>query len=223
MIENKLVKDKAEDDVSGVQTGITALRAAQRRFKQDRKRGLAELNELFRSGTVPEPSLSGRYAGELIALDLAPGLTQFFQSLTDRWLPWKGKTFNAIHNSGDNIFTRDSYALARFFNPFYRGFMTDGAGMYRCFSFRTYMAPGLADPDRIVLKIDYDLDGNPAPTVRRILDELVQLDRNLYLGKAHVHWWWGGWQTVAYFLLSGISNSEAGRSIRQSTKASVQN
>ncbi len=53
-----------------------------------------------------------------------------------------------------------------------------------------------------MLKIDYDLDGNPAPTIRRILDELVQLDHNLYLGKAHAHWWWGGWQTVAYFLLS---------------------
>jgi hypothetical protein len=60
----------------------------------------------------------------------------------------------------------------------------------------------LADPDSAVLKIDYDLNGNPSLTIRRILDELVQLDRNLYLGKAHVHWWWGSWQTVAYFMLT---------------------
>jgi hypothetical protein len=45
---------------------------------------------------------------------------------------------------------------------------------------------------------------NPALTVRRVLDELMQLDDNLYLGKAHVRWWWqpaGSWQTVAFFTL----------------------
>jgi hypothetical protein len=52
------------------------------------------------------------------------------------------------------------------------------------------------------LKIDYDLKENPALTVRRVLDELVELDENLYLGKAHVRWWWGAWQTVAYFSLT---------------------
>jgi hypothetical protein len=35
-----------------------------------------------------------------------------------------------------------------------------------------------------------------------VLDELVQLDNRLYLGKAHLKWWWGGWQVVAYFMLS---------------------
>lgn len=207
MVENALIKDHLEDGVSGVQAGLTALRAAQSIFKDDRKRGLGELNKLFRSGTVPEPPLNGRYAGELVALDIAPGLTPFFQWWTDQWMPWLGKTFNGAHQSGDNMFMQDSYSLARFFNPFYRGFVTDGASTYRCFTFHTYVAPGLTDPDRAVLKIDYDLDGNPAPTIRRILDELVQLDRNLYLGKAHVHWWWGGWQTVAYFLLSGAINT----------------
>jgi hypothetical protein len=75
--------------------------------------------------------------------------------------------------------------------------------MYRAFNFRTYSAPGLADHDVTVLKIDYDLKGNPPLTVRRVLDELVQTSENFFLGKAHVHWWWGRWQTVAYFTLSG--------------------
>jgi hypothetical protein len=132
MVENAVIKDHVEDGVSGVQAGITALRAAQRRFNQDREQGLAELNTLFRSGSVPEPSLDGRYAGELLALDIALGLTQFFQSLTNQWMPWLGKTFNTAHQSGDNIFTQDSYSLERFFNPFYRGFVTDGASTYRC-------------------------------------------------------------------------------------------
>jgi len=192
MIKDTFVKDRVRDDNNSIRDGIAEVRAMQSIFRHDRKLGLEELNKLFRSGTLPESSLNGRYAGELVALDLAPGLTQLFEWLTNRWLPWLGKTFNADHQSGDNIFTQDSYSLARFFNPFYRGFVADQSGTYRCFTFHTYVATGLADPDRSVLKIDYDIDGNPSPTIRRILDELVQLDRNLYLGKAHVHWWVGG-------------------------------
>ena len=177
------------------------LRSAQALERVNRAQGFAALNDLFRAGTVPDPSLNGRYTGELIALDLAPGLTSFFQWLAHLWMPWLGKTFNASNQRGDNIFTKDSYLLARLFNPLYRGFTTDSPKTYRGFVFRTYTAPGLFDADRMVLKIDYDLKENPALTVRRVLDELVQLDDHLYLGKAHVRWWWGGWQTVAYFSL----------------------
>ncbi len=199
MIENTIVKNENK----GTQHGIAELRVAQNTFSHDRKLGFEELNQLLRSGTVLEPSLNGRYAGKLIALDLAPVLTRLFEWLINRWLPWHGKTFNAAHQSGDNIFTQDSYSLARFFNPFYHSFVVEPSDTYRCFNFHSYVATGLADPDRSVLKIDYDIAGNPSPTIRRILDELVQLDRNLYLGKAHVHWWLGGWQTIAYFLLKG--------------------
>ena len=201
MYENTFVKDKTEDHPNGVQQALAELRAVRTFLKHNRAQGLAALNMLFRSGSAPDPSLNGRYAGELLALDIAPGLTQFYEWLTGRWLPWLGKTFNAAQQSGDNIFTRDSYPLARFFNPFYRGFVSDGPKTYRGFAFRTYVAPGQADPDRTVLKIDYNLQSNPSLTIRRVLDELVQLDEHLYLGKAHVHWWSGGWQMVAYFSL----------------------
>jgi len=202
MVTNRHSKDKVQHESAETQIGISKLRAAQRIFRQNHKHGWNEFDQLFRSGMPPEPMLNGRYAGELIALDIAPGLPQFFQWLTAKWKPWLGKTFNATQQSGDNIFTRNSYPLARLFNPFYRGFVPEGRKTYRCFTFNTYLAPGLADPDRTVLKIDYDVDGNPVLTIRRILDELVQLDRDLYLGKAHVHWWWGDWQTVACFMLS---------------------
>ena len=177
------------------------LKAAQALVRSNRAQGFAALNDLFRAGAVPEPPPNGRYAGELLALDIAPGLTQFFQGLFHLWMPWRGKTFAASYGRGDNIFTKDSYLLARLFNPLYRGFVSDGPKTYRGFAFRTYKAPGLFDADRTVLKIDYNLKENPAFTVRRVLDELVKLDDNLYLGKAHVHWWWGKWQTVAYFSL----------------------
>jgi hypothetical protein len=180
------------------------LGTAQALVKVNRDQGFIALNDLFRAGIVPAPSLRGRYAGELVALDLVPGFTQFFQWLTSRWMPWRGKTFDASSQRGDNIFTKDSYFLARLFNPLYRGFTTDTPKTYRGFAFRTYTAPGLFDTDRTVLKIDYDLKENPALTVRRVLDELVQLDDGLYLGKAHVRWWWqpaDRWQTVAFFTL----------------------
>jgi len=183
---------------------LNLLRSAQALVQSNRAQGLAALNDLFRAGTVPDPRPNGRYAGELIALDMAPGLTQFFQWLTNQWMPWRGKSFESTQQRGDNIFTKDSYPLARLFNPLYRGFVNDGPKTYRGFAFRTYTAPGLFDTDRTVLKIDYDLKENPALTVRRVLDELVQLDENLYLGKAHVRWWWSpedSWQTVAYFSL----------------------
>ena len=188
-----------------IETPESLLHAAQDLIRVNRAQGSAALNDLFRAGGKPDPSLHGRYTGELIALDLAPVLTPFFQWLTNRWMPWRGKTFEASHERGDNIFTKDSYLLARLFNPLYRGFIPDGSKTYRGFAFRTYTAPGLFDSDRMVLKIDYDLKENPPLTVRRVLDELVQLDEHLYLGKAHVRWWFqpeDSWQTVAFFTLA---------------------
>jgi hypothetical protein len=183
----------------------TLLQTARHLVNANRVQGFAALNDLFRSGSLPDPAPDGRYQGELVVLELAPGLTQFFQWLANSWMPWRGKTFDASHQRGDNIFTSDSYFLARLFNPLYRGFVAEGSETYRSFAFRTYAAPGLFDQDRKVLKIDYDLKENPALTVRRVLDELVQLGEHLYLGKAHVRWWWqptGKWQTVAFFSLA---------------------
>jgi hypothetical protein len=205
MNENMFVKDEVEEDPNPVQSAWSELHAAQNLLKRDRALGLAALNDLFRSGKSPGPPLNGRYVGQLIALDVAPVLTQFFQWLTNAWMPWLGKSFNMAQGSGDNIFARDSYSLARFFNPFYRGFVSDTNHSYRGFAFRTYVSAGLFDAHCSVLKIDYNLKHNPSITVRRVLDELVQLDDPLYLGKAHVRWWWrpaDGWQTVAYFTLS---------------------
>jgi hypothetical protein len=180
----------------------TLLHAAQNLVRVDRARGFKALNDLFRAGMAPDPVPHGRYAGRLVGLEIAPGLTQFYQWLADLWMPWRGKTFDTSQQRGDNIFTNDSYFLARLFNPLYRGFLADSPETYRGFAFRTYTASGLFDADRTVLKIDYDLKENPALNVRRVLDELVQLDGSLYLGKAHVRWWWGQWQTVAFFTLA---------------------
>ncbi len=188
--------------LANTQDVMRSLQEARALTLQDRGRGLAALNDLFRLGRTPDPPPDGRYRGQLVALQLGPLITTVTQKLTARWLPWQGKTFSAAEEHGDNIFTRDSLALARVYWPGYRDYIDDGPQTYRAFRFRTYFAPGLSDPDRQVLKIDYDLDANPRLSVRRVLDELVQLSEGFYLGKAQMHWWWGRWQTVAYFTLN---------------------
>ena len=182
---------------------IKGIRDAQALAKLDERRAWAAFDKVFRSGKAPNPPLDGRYAGELIALDVAPGLTQLGKALAAAWLPWKGKAFYSARARGDNLFTRDSLGLAHVLWPLYHGFVDDKNAVYRAFAFSTRIAPGLVDADREVLKIDYDLPENPGATVRRVLDELVQVSEAFYLGKAHVKWWWGKWQTVAYFTLAG--------------------
>ena len=169
--------------------------------RSDRKHGLAALNDLFRDGATPTPPLEGRYRGGLVAVDLAPGLTAAFRALMDVWLPWQGKAFMAQKARGNNIFTRDSMRVGRVLWPRYRGYINDGPDFFRAFEFKTYQGEGRTDPGLEVLKIDYDFDANPALFIRQILDELVQLGTGFYLGKAHLKWWWGRWQTVAYFTL----------------------
>lgn len=182
-------------------TGAAALAAGREMVDKDKAAGMAALNDLFRQGVLPSPPLAGRYQGSLLALDVVAGVTQITQAITARWLPWRGKTFDAAMQSGDNIFTRDSLHLAHIYWPGYADYQDDQPDTYRAFRFRTYAAPGLADPDRQVLKIDYSLHENPAATIRHVLDELVQIDEGLYLGKAHMRWWWGKWQLVAFFAL----------------------
>lgn len=196
------ITSKPEPGLTALQQGRMELQTAQRLLQENRPQGFAALNALFRAGRVPEPALSGRYAGKFVVIDIAPVLTQFAEGLADVWMPWKGKTFNQTQARGDNVLTRNSYLIARLLAPLYRGFRPDTANTYRAFAFRTYIGPGLMDSDRSVLKIDYDLKENPALTVRRVLDELMQIGDHLYLGKAHVHWWWGHWQTFAYFTLT---------------------
>ena len=181
---------------------LEPVRQAQRLLVQDRATGLARLNEIFRLGVVPAPALQGRYRGELVALDIAPILTPLFEALTRWWLPWQGKRFDAAASQGDSLFSRDILPLSYIFMPFYRGRVPDTSTTFRAFTFRTYTAPGLTDPDCEVMKIDYNLPQNPALSVRRVMDELVQIGEGVYLGKAHVRWWWGTWQLVAYFSLS---------------------
>lgn len=114
------------------------------------------------------------------------------------WMPWLGKTFDSDKMSGLNVLTPSARALMRFLWPSYEPERVL-ADRIEAFPFRNRVAPGEVDPGVDVLKIDYDFHPNPA-LVRRILDELVEIDPGFYLGKIlfRRH---GSWMGIGYFTL----------------------
>ena len=95
--------------------------------------------------------------------------------------PWQGKAFDAGRSAGINLFE-------------------DARGRRAAYPFRTYVARGLRDPGQDVLRIDYDLPGNP-PWLRRILDEIVEVAPGRYVGKVHLRVLPFAPFTAAYFEL----------------------
>lgn len=188
-------------DVS-LEAAETYVRAAQRRLSEDRAAGLAALDDIFRCGSLPDPALDGRYRGEIVAIDVAPGLNQMTAALANLGDPWRGKVFYAAANRGENLVATTATWPARLLWPFYARYRREGA-MSRAFPFRTAAGPSLRDPDVRVLKLDYDIPANPrlALSIRRILDEVVKVADGYYLGRAYVHWYWGSWSVAAYFAL----------------------
>jgi hypothetical protein len=96
---------------------------------------------------------------------------------------WRGKQFNAAAATGINVLARQ-----------------DGESTVTKYPFRTWTGPGLKDPDIEVLKIDYDLPTNPL-WLRAILDEVVEVEPGLYLGKLHSRFFPGFPLSLGFFWL----------------------
>lgn len=186
---------------SDIATALTYIRAVQLVGRWDRRRALASLRDLFRDGEPPEHALHGRYTGQLLAFDIAPGLTTLADRVAERWRFWLGKTFDAPQGTGDDIYLRTLLQRTRLFWPHYRHYLDDTPQTWRVFPFRTRLATSRINPSLPVLRLDYNLPINPPLSVARTMDEVVQLANGVYLGRAFVHWWWGRWQPVAYFVL----------------------
>lgn len=79
---------------------------------------------------------------------------------------WLGKKFDKENATGINVFSKDKTQEEKY-------------------KFKTYVGKGLADPTLDVLKIDYNIPGNPF-WLRLIMDEIVETEPGKYLGKLHV-------------------------------------
>jgi hypothetical protein len=160
---------------------------------------IEELQGVFEKGKAPSAGPEGRYRGRLLALRILPGLTQTVRLVTRLYMPWRGKAFDPASATGYNIFSRSALLPSRFLWPLYRRYRDDVAGSFRSFYFNTWRGPGLMDPEVEVLKIEYAGMGNPRLTISRVLDEVVETEEGRLLGKAHLKWWTGDWQTVVFF------------------------
>jgi hypothetical protein len=173
---------------------------AGRRIQTDRDAALAELAELFRSGTPPR-NLDGPMEGALVGFTFHPAFDRFAAALTSRWLPWAGKRFDAAGARGDNLLQRSARWPSKLLWPRY-GLRAAGDRLAG-FDFETRIEPGALDPDRDVLVIDYArVDSNPSLAIKRIRDELVEVAPGTHLGK--MLWRHGGGERhslLAYFAL----------------------
>jgi hypothetical protein len=180
------------------QIRLAGMRAGRRRAEAH-----DSLNRIFRLGTLPEPMLDGPFEGIAITPTTFAATDPIFRVLSYLWMPWLGKRFDAEAQTGDNMLLPSARLLSKLFWPSYR-FRSMGDGRYAAFRFRTYAGAGALDQERRVLKIDYDLDENPGLLIRNILDELVQVVPDVYLGKALLRR--GGpmnssWRLAGYFAL----------------------
>lgn len=79
---------------------------------------------------------------------------------------WYGKEFSARTATGINLFS-------------------NGQSLTKNYRFKIYRAKGIRDSQLDVLRIDYDVDGNPA-WLRMVTDEIVQTEPGHFLGKLHL-------------------------------------
>ena len=94
---------------------------------------------------------------------------------------WQGKTFNQAKSSGINRFQENNTIVNKY-------------------PFKTYVGRGLRDQDMEVIKIDYNQPDNPW-WLRFIVDEIVTVAPNTYLGKVHLRLMPRVVFTMGYFTL----------------------
>ena len=143
---------------------------------------LARLDEIFRSGSAPDPLPDDFLPGRLLATSTWPWLDGLFRRVASLWMPWRGKVFDPSTMTGVNRFQPNVRLPMKAVWP---GYTPEDVTVQKveAFPFRNRVEPGELDSGVEVLKIDYDFDANPGFVIRRILDELVQVAPGRYLGK----------------------------------------
>ena len=96
-----------------------------------------------------------------------PKLAGLYQGSMGFDVAWVGKKFNAQGDTGINLIKNKKGEILE------------------KYPFKTYAGKGLFDENNFVLKIDYNVKGNPF-WVKWIVDEIVEVAPNEYLGKMHV-------------------------------------
>ena len=164
-----------------------------------RQKALRELNDLFRSGRNPSPPPEGFLRGSLVTMSVSRPSDAIVRAVARSYMPWLGKSFDPSASTGTNVLKGSARSQIKALWRSYTPRETPDWNL-EAFDFKTRVAPGELDPDVNVLKIDYDHDGNPDFLVRNLLDELVQIDDGVYLGKILFRWR-DSWRNIGFFSL----------------------
>ena len=121
------------------------------------------------------------------------------RGIASMYMPWLGKSFDRDAQSGINLLTPGAKTPMKVLWPNYEP-EREMADRIEAFPFRTRIDAGAVDPGLQVLKIDYDSEPNPSFIIRKILDELVQIDEGLYLGKI-LYRTKKSWRPIGFFSL----------------------
>ena len=149
----------------------------------ERSNALGALEACFRDAETPR-GLDGPMQGRVLTTTIGYGLDSIAAGLAQLWMPWKGKSFDPEAKEGRNTFTTGFRTVQRVLWPGYDLDWPLGAGRYATFPFTMWDGPSAFTPGGgDVLKIDYEHPQSPW-LIRDILDELVQIDDDLFLGQA---------------------------------------
>jgi hypothetical protein len=171
----------------------------------NRAKVLAEFDQMFSSGSTPDPHPNGFLPGRLLTTSVWGPADALVRRVARYWMPWQGKTFDPSSMIGRNRFRTAARTPMRAVWPSYAPLSGD-AERIEAFEFRTRIAPGALDPQIQVLKIDYDFELNPKFIIRSILDELVQVADGVYLGKVLLRWR-GAFRPAGFFSLRQADGS----------------
>lgn len=139
----------------------------------------------FLAGTAPTEAPEGFYRGAAYLVGSGP-------------VPWLGKSFESENAKGFNIFTLKGASLLKILTPFYKLFRPNADGNTDAYYFKTSTGPGFRDSGIAVFKLDYDSTENPF-LIRIILDEMVEVAPQEFLGKVHMKVFPGYYATIGFF------------------------
>jgi hypothetical protein len=146
-------------------------------------------HQTFVQGRVPNPLPQGFHPGKA-------------HVLLDKQVPWLGKSFERGQQLGFNIFTPLGAKILKIASPFYPKFSVNEEGNTRAYYFKTWVGKGKKDTGVDVLKLDYAAMRENPLFIRIILDEVVEIAPERYLGKIHVKLLPGFFVTIGYFGLT---------------------
>jgi hypothetical protein len=147
--------------------------------------GQSERQKQFVESSAPANGPEGFYNGSAYLLGNKP-------------VPWLGKSFERDNHKGFNIFTPKGASLLKMLTPLYKLFRLNGDGNTDAYYFKTSTGPGFKDKEIDVFKLDYDSQENPF-LIRIILDEMVEVGPQEFLGKVHMKVFPGYYATIGFF------------------------